>query len=129
VLAVGAFERHGFHRDPDRVLDRTVEPGVLVAVARDQPDAFRLLWRHARHEPEFSAEAELFRLVAAEFAYAVIGRNIADEHTLEWASATLLDHLDDGICNWLDRGDLARDAEFAEPSRAGARALVFAWAD
>lgn len=103
--------------------------GVLVAVARDQPDAFRLLWRHARHEPEFAAEAELFRLVAAEFAHAVIGQFIADQLTLDWASATLVDHLHDGICNWLDRGDPAHDAEFAERLRSGARALVLAWAD
>lgn len=103
--------------------------GILVAVARDQPDAFRLLWRHARHEPEFAAEAELFRLVAAEFAHAIIGRYIADRSTLDWASATLVDHLHDGICNWLDHDDLADDAAFAERLRAGARALVLAWAD
>jgi AcrR family transcriptional regulator len=103
--------------------------GILVEVARDQPDAFRLLWRHARHEPEFSAEAELFRLVAAEFAHAVIGRYIADQITLDWASATLVDYLHDGICNWLDHGELADDTEFAERLRAGSRALVLAWAD
>jgi AcrR family transcriptional regulator len=100
----------------------------LVEVAREQPDAFRLLWRHARHEPEFAAEAELFRLTAAGFAHDIIGRFVSDGDTLRWASATLVDHLHDGICNWLDNGDPVRDAEFADRLHAGARALVAAWA-
>jgi len=111
--------------DPTRPGDITAR---LVEVAREQPDAFRLLWRHARHEPEFAAEAELFRLAAAGFAHDIIGRFIADGDTLRWASATLVDHLHDGICNWLDSGDPALDGEFADRLHAGARALVAAWA-
>ena len=119
-------------------LRERIEPGqgpevipVLVEVASEQPDAFRLLWRHARHEPEFAADAELFRLVAAEFAHSIIEQFIDDPATLRWGSATLVAYLHDGICNWLDdrgRGDVADRADFTVRLRAGARGLVAAWA-
>ncbi|MEQ8438703.1 MAG: TetR/AcrR family transcriptional regulator [Ilumatobacter fluminis] len=101
---------------------------VLVEIAAEQPDAFRLLWRHARHEPEFAADAELFRLVAAEFAQSIIERFIDDPVTLRWGSATLVAYLHDGICNWLDLGDVDDHGAFTERLRAGARAMVVAWA-
>ncbi|HMK10177.1 MAG TPA: TetR/AcrR family transcriptional regulator, partial [Acidimicrobiales bacterium] len=33
----------------------------LLTVAREDPDAFRLLWVHAAHEPQFAAYAATFR--------------------------------------------------------------------
>jgi AcrR family transcriptional regulator len=110
--------------DPER---RPEIVPTLVSVAREHPDAFRLLWRHARHEPLFAAEAELFRLVAAEYADSIIGLFIDDATTRQWAAATLVDHLHEGICIWLDTGDPALDGEFANRLRAGARAMVVAW--
>ncbi len=110
--------------------ERTTEiAATLLRVAREQPDAFRLLWRHARHEPAFAAEAEMFRLVAAEYADAIIVRYIADVTSRRWSAAVVVDHLHEGICTWLDIGDPARDEEFAERLRAGLRAMVAAWAD
>lgn len=100
---------------------------TLVAVAREHPDAFRLLWRHARHEPLFAAEATTFRLVAAEYADTIVGRYVDDPTFRRWASAAVVDHLHEGICTWLDTGDPERDDEFAERLRDGARALVAAW--
>ena len=112
--------------DPDRPGEITP---TLLGVAREHPDAFRLLWRHARHEPAFAAEAEMFRLVAAGYADAIIARFIADDTYRHWGAAAVVDHLHEGICTWLDIGDPARDDEFAERLRAGVRALVIAWSD
>lgn len=110
--------------------DRPTEVAVtLLRVAREHPDAFRLLWRHARHEPAFAAEAEMFRLVAAEYADSIIQRFIADATYRRWSAAVVVDHLHEGICTWLDIGDPADDDEFAGRLRAGVRALVTAWAD
>lgn len=110
--------------------DRTSETAAtLLHVAREHPDAFRLLWRHARHEPAFAAEAELFRLAAAEYADAIIVRFIADATYRRWSAAAVIDHLHEGICSWLDIGDPARDDEFARRLRDGVRALVAAWSD
>jgi AcrR family transcriptional regulator len=109
------------------------QPGNIVStlldVAREQPDAFRLLWRHARHEPLFAAEAEVFRLGAAEYAAGVVGRFVADPTFRRWSASALVEHLHEGICTWLDTGDPARDEEFAVRLRNGARAIVDAWSD
>jgi AcrR family transcriptional regulator len=102
---------------------------ILVTVAREQPDGFRLLWRHARHEPTFAIEARLFRLLADEYASEIVAPFIADTLMRRWTASTLVAYLHDGICTWLDEGDPARDDEFAEHLRAGARALVDAWSD
>lgn len=116
--------RHEFDRD------RTTEiAATLLRVARDHPDAFRLLWRHARHEPGFAAEAELFRLAAAEYADGIIMRFISDATYRRWSAAAVVDHLHEGVCSWLDIGDPALDDEFARRLRDGVRALVTAWSD
>lgn len=100
---------------------------TLVAVARDHPDAFRLLWRHARHEPPFAAEAATFRLVAADYADGIVGRFIDDPVLRRWAATSVVEHLHEGICTWLDTGDPNRDGEFEALLRDGVRALVSAW--
>jgi len=102
--------------------------GVLLRVAREQPDAFRLLWRHARHEPPFTIEAEAFRLIAADFADGIIRPFIADATLRGWGASALVDHIYGGICTWLDDGDPRRDDEFASALQSGLRAMVAAWA-
>jgi AcrR family transcriptional regulator len=102
---------------------------TLVRVARGRPDGFRLLWRHARHEPTFEMEARMFRLLADEDAASIVGRYIADATMRRWCASALVAYLLDGICTWLDEGDPERDDEFADRLSAGARALVDTWAD
>lgn len=121
----------------DRLADEFAEPpgtgessGVAAAVlraARSAPDAFRLLWRHADHEPAFAAEAQAFREVATTYATALIHTYVADPVIRRWAAPSLVAHLYDGVCVWLDDGDPARDDEFADRMAAGLRALVGAW--
>ena len=100
---------------------------TLLEVARARPDAFRLLWRHARHQPAFAAEAEMFRLVAADYAEAVVGHRV-DPAYRRWAASAVVEHLHEGICTWLDDGDPERDDDFAARLRDGVRAFVVAWA-
>lgn len=100
---------------------------LLLDVARSHPDAFRLLWRHARHEPLFAKEATAFREIAAGLAEQIIGRHVGDPAIRHWGAATLVDYLYGGICEWLDQGDPVRDADFAARLQAGSRALVAAW--
>jgi len=125
------------------VLDSVVEPlriefepgqpsviaHVLLGVGRAHPDAFRLLWRHARHEPTFAKEAEAFRQIAADFADDIIRPHIADADIRRWGAATVVDYLYGGICEWLDTGTTTRDADFALRLQAGARALIESWSE
>jgi AcrR family transcriptional regulator len=102
-------------------------PGVLLRVARERPDSFRLLWRHAVHEPLFAEQAHAFRDVAATVADVLIHPYVHDRALRRWAATTVVSHLYDATCNWLDLGDPALDEEFAHRMSAGLRALVGAW--
>jgi AcrR family transcriptional regulator len=100
---------------------------VILPVARAHPDAFRLLWRDAWHQPPFEDIAEEFRSYVTIFARAILSRYITDEVVLQWASLTAGAHLIEGICNWLDHGDPARDEAIAVMMTAGMRGLGAAW--
>jgi AcrR family transcriptional regulator len=98
----------------------------LLGVARRHPDGFRLLWRHAAHEPEFAPLADLFRTYAVEYAESLLAKEIHDQTMLHWSARAVLGYLYDGICTWLDDGDPTRDGEFVELLGVGSRALVAA---
>ena len=104
---------------------------VALGIARRHPDAFRLLWRHAAHEPAFAEFARNFRLVVAQYAEAMIaidGR-VTDPQMRRWCATTLAAHLLEGICAWLDDGDPAHDDEYTVLQVCGLFAMVDAWGE
>ncbi len=101
---------------------------LVLPVARRHPDAFRLLWRHTWHEPDFADQAVFFRRQVTYYAHEMLAPYVADAVLLDWAGATAGAHLVDGICQWLDVGDAARDEDFAVMMTRGLRALAAAWA-
>lgn len=106
------------------------EPGVagqLVHAARQTPDAFRLLWRHARHEPDFTADAIAFRLIAADFADGLLHERIPDPQQRHWSAMLVVDFLYSGICNHLDAGHPDDDEDFARHLHRGVGGMVAAW--
>jgi AcrR family transcriptional regulator len=100
---------------------------MMLPVARRHPDAFRLLWRHAWHEPEFIDRSDIFRERVTYYARVMLVGAITDPLALEWAGVTAGHHLVDGICHWLDFGDPTRDDEFTVWMMAGIEALAEAW--
>jgi AcrR family transcriptional regulator len=102
---------------------------LLLGIARAHPDAFRLLWRHAAHEPLFAAEATAFREIAFGVADELIRPYLRDPVFRRWGAASVVGYLYDGICAWLDRGDPSRDDEFVDRLAAGVRALLTTWAE
>ena len=87
---------------------------VMLGIARRHPDAFRLLWRHAAHEPAFAAFSRNFRKVVGEHAetlIAVDGRVIKPQ-MMRWCATALAAHLLDGISAWLDDGDPSLDNDY-----------------
>jgi AcrR family transcriptional regulator len=100
---------------------------ALLAIARADPDAFRLFWRHSAHEPRFAEYHHEFRVLADAYADAVIASVVPDDTVRAWAAPALVAHLYDGVMGWLDTGDPARDAEFVALLARGARGLVAAW--
>ena len=101
---------------------------ALLRVAREDPDAFRLLWLHAAHEPPFAAYHREFRTVADAMAADLIQPYLADPTLRAWAAPTLVAHLYDGVIAWLDRGRPEQDEAFVAAMSRGVRALVAAWA-
>lgn len=101
--------------------------GVLLGVARRHPDGFRLLWRHAAHEPAFRDVAAIAKVAATEYALDLLRPAMADERLRLWAAESLVAHLHESICLWLDDGDPSRDDECLALLVAGVRATVLQW--
>jgi AcrR family transcriptional regulator len=119
----GAFEGLSFDDVAERGAAR-----LMMPVARAHPDAFRLLWRDAWHQPPFADLAEEFRTYVTMYARAMLSRVIKEPRLLDWAARSAGSHLVDGICNWLDDGDPGRDDDVASALVNGLRALALAWA-
>jgi AcrR family transcriptional regulator len=108
-------------------------PGIatrgMLTVARENPDGFRLLTRHAMREPQFAPIARQFLSGASAISAAVIGDMIPDPVVKAWAGPVMVDYLIQGVLSWLDVGDDRRDDEFVLLSVRGMRALFLTWAD
>jgi AcrR family transcriptional regulator len=99
----------------------------LLTVAREDPDGFHLLWRHAAREPQFAEYARELRERSVDASRALLGSQVSPD-LREWAAHTIVDYLVEAVLNWLEYGDASRDEEFVGLATAGARAGVRAWA-
>jgi AcrR family transcriptional regulator len=101
---------------------------ALLAVAREWPDGFRLLWRHAVREPQFADYAHDLRDIAVNAARGVVAQ-LVDASVAEWAAQTLFDHLVDAVLNWLDYGAESRDPQFVAVETAAIQSTLTAWSN
>ena len=100
---------------------------TLLGIARRHPDSFRLLWRHTSNQPEFQELFVLFRSAATDFASALIAEVSPDPMILQWAAESVVSHVYESICLWLDSGDVVADPQFLRMFGDGMRAMVTAW--
>jgi AcrR family transcriptional regulator len=98
----------------------------LLTVAREDPDGFHLLWRHAAREPQFADYARELRERSVDASRALLAGQVQPA-LYEWATHTLVDYLVEAVLNWLEFGEPARDEEFVSLATAGARAGIRAW--
>ena len=104
---------------------------IMLEIARRHPDAFRLLWRQAAHEPAFVAFSDRFRSVLGEYAETFItmtGRDI-EPRMMPWCATVLAAHLLEGMSSWLDDGDPSLDDDYVLLQLCGLLALIDAWED
>ncbi len=126
----------------ERVFERTAEvflEGVesqgpagigvttLLTVARENPDGFQLLWRHAAREIGFAEYARELRAHAVNAATTLLKDFVVDQDLLRWAAETVVSFLVEAILNWLEFGDAGRDDQFVEMSTLSLQAMVAAW--
>jgi AcrR family transcriptional regulator len=98
----------------------------LLTVAREDPDGFHLLWRHAAREPQFADYARELRERSVDASRALLAGQVQPA-LYEWATHTLVDYLVEAVLNWLEFGEPARDEKFVSLATAGARAGIRAW--
>jgi AcrR family transcriptional regulator len=76
---------------------------ALIRAASTDPDGFRLLFRHAAREPEFSDEIDTIRTTATEVAHRALA-DITDDEWRAWAARLLPSLTTDAVIAWLDTG-------------------------
>jgi AcrR family transcriptional regulator len=101
---------------------------ILLTVAREQPDGYRLLFEHAAREPQFIAFAEEVRAVQVALADEMLGQSIPDPVFRRWATRTVIGYLNDSVLAWLEVGDPSRDGEFVDRATDALLAMYLAWA-
>jgi len=77
---------------------------TLVAAAAADPDAFRLLFRHAAREPEFRDQADALTTAAAEVARRDLAAQIPAGPWLDWAARLIPALTTEAVIAWLDAG-------------------------
>ena len=98
----------------------------MLATAREDPDGFVLLWRHAAREPQFADYAAAQRAQAVAVARSLRGPE-GDEVWERWAAEAIVSWLVESVLAWLEVGDPARDEEFLTRVGDGLRAMRAAW--
>jgi AcrR family transcriptional regulator len=89
---------------------------ALLRAAADNPDGFRLLFRHAAREPEFRDVVDSLRASSRDIAYSYLG-GIPEGAWREWAARLLPVVTLEAVIVWLDAG---------QPDPAGAAARISA---
>lgn len=98
-------------------------PRTLLTVAREDPAAFTLLWRHAAREPQFATYAAELRTTSVAIVSQLAAVASEDATMDRWRADALFGWLIEATLNWLDDGDPNRDEEFMATVSAGFRAL------
>ena len=111
-----------------RVERRGVGARSMLVVAREDPEGFSLLFRHAVREPQFADYAHSHRERALLATRHLLQPSLGhDPDLLAWGAETVVSYLVEAVLHWLERGDPERDDEMVELTTSGLLALVEAW--
>jgi AcrR family transcriptional regulator len=101
---------------------------MMLGVARQSPDGFRLLMVHAVREPQFAVHHDEWEAKARSAADLLIGGRLEDRTLRAWATRTIVAALVESVLAWLDCGSEDRDEEFVERASAALGAMYRAGA-
>jgi AcrR family transcriptional regulator len=87
---------------PDRLTTGSLDG--LVAVARDNPDGFRLFFRHSSQEPEFRRHADELQAAMAATTEPYLRATLPDDAGLRWAAQLVPTVAIEAVIAWLDAG-------------------------
>ena len=107
---------------PNQYTENTVRE--LVSAACDDPDGFRLLFRHAPNEPEFAGYTWQRDAVAAQIADHYLHDTLTEPAHRRWVAALLPKLTIELILSWLDAGRPTNQDDLVYAIRATSRALT-----
>lgn len=120
----------------DAIADQARQPGrpavvaALLEVAREDREAFQLLWVHARREPTFVDYALEVQRGAVAFAEQLMGSRVPASAVLHrWSLDYLVTAAIEAVLGWLEAGDPAADEQFVVLAGEGLAAMVASWSD
>jgi AcrR family transcriptional regulator len=102
-------------------------PATLLAAARADVDAYRVLWRHAAREPDFAHHADAARRRVLRSTTVALESLVAREH-LRWAARATVAYVVEAVLAWIEDGDARLDDRFVAATEAAQRAGVRRWA-
>jgi AcrR family transcriptional regulator len=105
---------------------RGVFGAAFLTVAREDPDAFLLLWRHSSREPKFKEYAAGVRHAAVAFARSLLKTRV-DEVLLDWAAPMIVAFLVEAVLNWLHHGVPTDDERFLAAVSRSLESLIGSW--
>lgn len=97
--------------------DENSVPALVRAAAAD-PDAFRLLFRHAAREPEFRDLIDSLTAASAEVAQRNLAARLPAGPWLDWAARVIPVFTIEAVIGWLDAGQPDPDAAAGRISEA-----------
>lgn len=101
---------------------------VLLTVAREMPDGFRLFFVHASREVEFAGFVGEFRELLLAVVATVVGDQVEAGPHHDWVVALTVDVVVAAVLQWIEFGDPSDDERWLASASAGVRAAVAAWA-
>jgi AcrR family transcriptional regulator len=124
-----------------RVFDRQAEelerglqephPGLgtrlLLTVAREDPAAFVLLWRHAPREVQFAPYAQELRSMSVAAVRDLMAIASDDAVFDAWTAEVVIGWLVEAVLTWLEVGDPARDDDVVRWAGEGLRRMRAGW--
>ena len=125
------FDRQG--EELLRQLAEPTRPGIgartLLMVAREDPAAFVLLWRHAPREPQFAAYSHELREIAVG-AVRDLMQIASDDPVFDaWSAEVVISWLVESVLTWLEVGDPSRDDELVARVTEGLIRMRSAWVE
>jgi AcrR family transcriptional regulator len=102
---------------------------TLLTVAREDPAAFTLLWRHAPREAQFAAYANELRSMAVAAVRDLMGISSDDPVFDTWTAEVVIGWLVEAVLTWLEVGDATRDDEAIAWITDGLMRMRAGWVD
>jgi AcrR family transcriptional regulator len=102
---------------------------TLLTVAREDPAAFTLLWRHAPREAQFAAYALELRSMSVRAVRDLMAIDSDDPAFDAWSAEVVIGWLVESVLVWLEVGEEPRDDDMVHWATEGLRRMRAGWVE